>query len=213
MHLRWMVHRDTKSDNVLLFSRPEQAKVSDLGRSRDTRQSPRFIPNDYAHGRGDLRFAPPELLWGLGDSSDADLMVRGDLYMLGSLLFELSTGVGLTSVVFGDPRAVALAAHGLDVGSRQSNFELRQHEIRERYEAAYDQFSAELPAAIRGPATDLLRLLTHPDPARRTPAFRRRRHRDDWDLQWLLMRVDVLRRILSAAAAAAARRRRKKTLR
>lgn len=112
MHRRRFVHRDSKADNVLVFGNPVDAKVGDLGRSRDTQAAARFAPVAYVQGRGDLRFAPPELLWGLGED-DPRLMAQGDLYMLGSLLFEVATGVGLTSIVFGNPLALAQGLRGV----------------------------------------------------------------------------------------------------
>lgn len=53
MHLRKIVHRDVKADNVLVFDKPVVAKVADLGRAHDTAQSSRFAADTYLHGRGD----------------------------------------------------------------------------------------------------------------------------------------------------------------
>jgi serine/threonine protein kinase len=97
MHLGGVVHRDVKSDNSLIFSRPQGAKIADLGRSRNTVAQSRFVAEAYEAGRGDLRFAPPELLWKCGTDNPDD-MARVDLFLLGSLLFELATGVAITQV-------------------------------------------------------------------------------------------------------------------
>ncbi|HEV8686638.1 MAG TPA: protein kinase, partial [Gaiellaceae bacterium] len=79
MHLRRFVHRDVKSENGLVFEDDPKARISDLGRSKNTRDDARFPPIAYEAGRGDIRFAPPELLWRLGDDSAATHF-RIDLY-------------------------------------------------------------------------------------------------------------------------------------
>ena len=64
MHGQRIVHRDLEASNVLLFdtaTRTPVAKVSDLGRSRDLTQPPRFAVDSYAAGRGDRSHAPPEI--------------------------------------------------------------------------------------------------------------------------------------------------------
>jgi eukaryotic-like serine/threonine-protein kinase len=195
MHLRRTVHRDLKSDNGLVFSRPEEtAKVSDLGRSRDTHDPPRFRPEAYMAGRGDLRFAPPECVWLCG--SDVALeMARADLYLIGSILFEFASGVGLTSLALGDPRRIMIRVSGWPDAARSADFERREHELIEQYAPAYELFRAELPPHLRAPASNLLMHLTHPNPSKRIPGFRRHLAADEWDLQWLLERIDSLLRI------------------
>jgi eukaryotic-like serine/threonine-protein kinase len=210
VHRARCVHRDCKSDNCLVMGGRPDAIVSDFGRSRDTRKPARFAVGDYEFGRGDLRFAPPELLWGLGEADDFELMARGDLYLLGSIWFEVATGVGLTSLALGDPLALRASVARLPELVRRREFQVRTTELREYYESAYEQFKAELPPVLRSSGVQLLRLLTDPDPQRRTPPFRRRRQADVWDLQWLLRRLDVMRQMLRADAARAARRMRQR---
>lgn len=210
MHIRQMVHRDTKSDNALLFSAPDiTAKLADLGRSRDTTKPPRFSAEAYVAGRGDLRFAPPELLWLCG-TTDPVAMALSDLYLLGSILFELGTGIGLTSAALGNPRLIVDQAVQLPESARAADYTHRHHELRERYEPAFAAFSNELSAALRGPALQLLRQLTDPNPAKRVPSFRRRNPQGDWNLEWLLRRVDVLRKVESLASRQSRPRNRRK---
>jgi hypothetical protein len=99
--------------------------------SRDTRKPARVAAGNYDFGRGDLRFAPPELLWGLGESDDFELMARGDLYLLGSLWFEVATGVGLTSLALGNPLAVRASVALLPEDVRRRDFQARTAELRE----------------------------------------------------------------------------------
>lgn len=191
-HLRRVAHRDLKTDNVLLarLAGSPIAKISDFGRSRDTRQSSPTSSDAYEVGRGDLRFAPPEFLWGLG-TEDAEQMRLADLFLLGSVLFEFATGQGLTGIVFGDPRGIVLSKQGLDGAARLRDYGNSQRRIQRDFEAAYALFGAELDRSIRTEAVELLRLLTSANPTAREPKHIRKRV-TDWDLQWLLKRVDRL---------------------
>lgn len=190
MHLSSVVHRDVKSDNSLVFSRPQGAKIADLGRSKHTAEPKRFMVESYEAGRGDLRFAPPELLWKCG-TDDPDDMARVDLFLLGSLLFEIATGVAITQLALVDPLAILNAASGLARSTRELDLRVRIPELRGDFMSAYDLFAREMPPHLRKPAVRLLMLLTDPDPAARVPSFRRR-SLPPWDLQWLIKKVDVL---------------------
>lgn len=207
MHLQRMVHRDAKADNALVFSRAPIAKISDLGRSCHTEQPRRFSVDEYVAGRGDLRFAAPELLFGCG-SADPLAMAQVDLYLVGSLLFEIGTGVAITSSVIGNPRQLAARLVQLPQAARTAEFNGRISELRQSYAAAWEIFRHELPQHLRNPTTDLLKLLTDPDPTRRTPPLRRRSV-DPWDLGWLLNRIDVLRKIDAYYHSQLAKRERK----
>ena len=190
MHLSRVVHRDVKSDNSLVFSRPQVAKIADLGRSKNTAEPARFVAEAYEAGRGDLRFAPPELLWKCG-TDDPDDMARVDLFLLGSLFFEIATGVAITQLALMDPLAILTAASRLPRSVREADLRVRTNELRGEFLPAYDLFEREVPPHIRDPAVRLLRQLTDPDPTARVPSFRRR-SLPPWDLQWLIRKADVL---------------------
>lgn len=112
MHGKRIMHRDLKASNVLIFdattTRPV-AKVSDLGRSRDLTRPPRFSADSYAAGRGDMSYAPPEHLW-LLERADETALRQADIYLLGSVLYEIATGQGITSIMLPDWRTHAHAA-------------------------------------------------------------------------------------------------------
>jgi serine/threonine protein kinase len=196
MHLRRMVSRDLKADNILLFIDPGSvttAKVADLGRACRTYRPARFAPNDYVAGRGDLRFAPPECLW-FQATHDPAYWMAVDLYHLGSVLFELAVGHGLTSVVLPDAMHIYRAMRGLSEDSRRADYIARTAELRARMETAWELFEQAVPASIRPQASALLRQLTDPDPARRLPrAVGARSPRTSNGLEWLLRRTDILR--------------------
>ena len=205
MHQRQIVHRDLKADNILLFPRGVIAKIADLGRSKNTKEPPNNPAHLYADTRGDRRFAPPELLWrqGTGDPVDA---LRADLYLLGSLFFELGTATGITSFALGDPLAIVAQAGSLDPHARRSEYTGRMEDMREQYELAYRTFTKELPPEIAHSAGELLRQLTNPDPARREPQRPFRGLPQRWDLQWLLVKIDILLKQLAVAEQQRTRR-------
>jgi eukaryotic-like serine/threonine-protein kinase len=207
MHLNDMAHRDIKSSNGLLFvsGQSTEANVSDLGRSRDLTAPARFAAHDYLFGRGDLRFAAPEMLW--MQASDApDVWRRADLYGLGSLLFEVATGQGITGVALGNGPDILRRAAALAPPDRLDDYRSRLASVRSRFNLAFDLFETSVPPPIRQQSGQLLRLLCDPDPLKRTPPIAPGRRRPASDgLNWLLIRVTILERTLRHAEAQSAR--------
>ncbi len=194
MHLEGIVHRDLKTENVLLFDRGDvpSAEVADLGRSRALDAAPAALLDEYLTGRGDLRFAPPELAWCTGLSDHSPGFRAADLYLLGSLLFELTTGQGVTAIALGDPRRVMADAMRLGSEERQQVFQSRLGDIRASFEPAYALFGGEVPDHLRFDAVELLRQLCDPDPTKRGTRRRAERNLSPWSLEWILRRVDIL---------------------
>lgn len=191
MHHRQIVHRDLKSSNCLVFPNceiKERAKVSDLGRGADTKLPHHFAPQDYLTGRGDFRFAPPECLFAQANS-DRKECKNADIYGLGSLLFELVTGQGITSLALGyGPHIVRQA-----LNEAASGRTIDLSSLRSKYADAFGLFEHELPSVIRDPASALLRQLCDPVPDMRLPKARfGSRPVPADDLEWLLKRADIL---------------------
>jgi eukaryotic-like serine/threonine-protein kinase len=209
MHALEVVNRDLKGENVLLIERRRDAdaKLCDFGRSRDTRRPPRFGPRAYEQGRGDGRFAPPEMVWGLGDD-DAETMRLGDLYLIGSIFYEFATGLGLTSIALGNPFLWRSRAAAMSASARSGDFQRNAADLQVRYGVAHDAFAQELPPAIRQEGLRLLRQLTSVQPELREPrpTGRRRALPIRWDLQWVLRRIDIMILILRTAERRGARR-------
>lgn len=191
MHLTQIVHRDLKSSNCLVFLEPRNvtlAKVSDLGRSRDLRVAEMHSPVDYIVGRGDLRFAPPEYLLYQGDDTGVGHR-HSDVYGLGSVLFELVTGQGITSMALPDYRTIL--AGGLVDFTRGRRTELSS--LRSSYRPAFAIFEDLLPLNIRRLGGDLIRVICSPVPEERWPASRLDgRRRPQAGLNWLLNRADII---------------------
>lgn len=194
MHGKQIMHRDLKASNVLLFdtaSRRPVAKVSDLGRSRDLTQPPRFAPDSYVAGRGDMSHAPPEHLWHL-DRTDGTALRRADIYLLGSVLYEIATGQAITSILLPDWSSHSIAMGSMSPQAREAGFRAAGHHMSELHETALDLLAAETPPEIRHLVVDLLRQMCSPIPARRERRFRAERNNSAWGLQWTIRRVDII---------------------
>lgn len=199
MHCQEIAHRDLKSSNCLMFIRGKRAvaKVSDLGRSKDLSRPPRFSEDQYYRGQGDLRFTAPEHLWCLG-SSDAGAARLADLYGLGALLFELATGVALTSLIFGDPLRLSQQNLSIPSDQRAARYGAEFRRIDAALETHMPLFEAELPAAVRVELSKLMRQLCSADPHKRTPrADRRRASAQQDELRWLTNRTAIIRKVLA----------------
>jgi serine/threonine protein kinase len=191
MHLKRLVHRDLKAENALVYDQEPYGRITDLGRSKDTRQPPRFPPDQYQAGRGDLRFAPPEFLWGLGETTP-EVYCRTDLYLLGSLFYEFAAANGITASALTNPRSWLLRAAGLpDQAAREKDFRAHLPYLYSQYEPLYTLFEKELPRALAKDAVALLRQLTDPDPSKREPTRPVRGLPIRWDLQWVMYRVGI----------------------
>jgi serine/threonine protein kinase len=135
MHRADMAHRDLKAANCLLVQQSRSrlcAKVSDLGRSRNLRDPAGAPIAAYDWARGDPQFAPPEVLWKLGSDS-RDCHLRADLYGLGSLLFEIAVGQGISLFALYPQGAQILADHALNKLDRLTRYRSRLSEIRTWY--------------------------------------------------------------------------------
>ena len=185
MHGEQIVHRDLKVSNVLLFNTRKAvvaAKISDLGRSRNLGLNPRFTTAAYATGRGDRSYASPENLWHLATGTDKTALRRADIYLLGSVLFEIATGSGITPVVLPHWYFHLSSTAGMDRQDREASFRAAGHHMSESHEMALDVLADEVPPEIRQPVVSLVRQMCDPIPARRESRFRAERSNPIWGL-------------------------------
>jgi serine/threonine protein kinase len=201
VHLAEVFHRDLKSENVLLMMSKRQAtsNIADFGRSRHMPTPARFSVDEYLTGRGDFRFAPPEFLWRQGNDNEA-CWRRVDLYHLGSLLYELATGQGITMLALGSPMPILVRNLPKDVVVLKSEFAAAIPALRAAFDSAIDLFAQEVPPSMRFEAVRLVRQLCSPDPRGREPA--NRLDRKGSGLEWVIRRTDILSLQLSTQSRA-----------
>jgi serine/threonine protein kinase len=206
MHLKCVAHRDLKSSNCLIVvggSRSE-VRIADLGRSKDLASSPVHHEQVYLGGLGDFRYAPPEYLWLQGGSTAADFR-NADLYGLGSLFTELTTGHPMTALAM----TSWIDAQQLGIADFKAGIRRDLATLRPQFRAAIAGLADNLPSAIRHSGVNLLTQLCDPVPQARPPQRAPgRRYLPDDGLLWLLNRADILKRQLATAP----RRRRYSTL-
>jgi eukaryotic-like serine/threonine-protein kinase len=208
MHLAHVAHRDSKAENCLVFLRSRNnvdVKISDLGRSRDLRQSAAAGPREYQWGRGDPSFAPPEMLWLLGTGTP-ECHIRADLYGIGSVLYEVATGQGLTAVALGSAIPYMNRASAWTIAQRQANYLSELSNLRLALDGALTLLDSEVPSHLRRYFLRLLRQLCDPDPIRRDKMIRvGQRNMSEPDLQWLLREIDLMVRVNALHEQQAAR--------
>lgn len=198
MHKNGVVHRDLKCSNCLMMVNGNNTiiKLADLGRSKDLSIDPTAPPNGYLPGKGDMRFAPPEFLYLQGGTAPTDFLAA-DYHGLGSLLAELATGQGFTSLVFPNIQDVLRASQkDLVVGVRRDLSGLLP-----KYQAMQRDVASLLPPTIQEDAATILFHLTHPVPSQRMirpPYGRDRRSKEPLD--WVLRRIDIMIRRLDIEA-------------
>lgn len=198
MHLSTVAHRDLKADNCLLMAGTHNAievRITDLGRSKDFGVAPTLPPWVYLGGLGDRSHAAPEFLYLQGGNTGEDFRLA-DLYGLGSLLAELATGHGMTSLAIGSWRDVLQRAQSdLSAGVTRNLSTLRP-----QYKRACAEAVEDIPGVIRRDVATLLDQLCNPQPHERLPRHSGKRTRREDGLQWLLDKADILGRRLNIDA-------------
>ncbi len=107
-HSQGLIHRDIKPENILLENGVERVMLTDFGLARVADERPLTESGMLC---GTLRFMSPE------QASGVPIDHRSDLFSLGSVLYELSTGVpafsGSAVRVFGGPQTPRSFVHGI----------------------------------------------------------------------------------------------------
>ena len=108
IHRHNVAHRDLKPTNFLIM--PNGAlRLSDFGAARmlDPSAGHSSLLATYSEPPGDLRYASPEMMAALHDV-DPTFALRGDIFALGAILFELFTGTVLNLYVLDLPMLLDL---------------------------------------------------------------------------------------------------------
>ena len=95
LHSAQIAHQDVKPSNVLIFEN-EHSKLADLGRAFDRHSTSPHDELDYA---GDQTYAPPEFLYGHISQEWRVRRFGCDMYLLGSFVVFLCTGVSMTHLL------------------------------------------------------------------------------------------------------------------
>lgn len=191
MHLKSVAHRDLKSSNclILVVKTRSEVRIADLGRSKDLTQLPTHSLESYLQGMGDFRYAAPEHLWVQGGATAIDFK-NADLYGLGSLLVELTTGHPMTALAmssWSDARRDGLADLAAGVTRDLAT-------LRPQFHGAIAGICDDVPPPIRAHTNRLLTQLCDPVPAARQPSRAPgKRYAPGDGLLWLLRQADILR--------------------
>ena len=152
IHVRGIAHRDLKPSNFLVM--PDGTiKLSDFGTARDLSGAADAIRQQYRDPPGDARYASPEMMSGLHDQ-DPKIAFHGDIFALGSILFELMTRTGLAGVLdprfFADLSDLMQAMSVAPQGGRRRIYDQLIGQIADNYPLPRLVASgARIPAAVR----------------------------------------------------------------
>ena len=144
LHSLNVAHQDIKPSNVLLFENFKSSKLADLGRAAAKGVEPPHYDFPIA---GDWSYAPLELLYGAIPVSWEGKRVGCDLYLLGSMVASLFTGVAMT------PQIII----GLDLRFRWTTWHGSYEDVlpylRVAFYEAIEYVSDEFPAHFRSALT------------------------------------------------------------
>lgn len=182
LHGRNIAHQDLKPSNVLIFNEVG-AKIGDLGRSSYRGVESPFDVDDFA---GDLKYAPPELLYGYISDDWTTRRMASDMYQLGSLVAFFLAGVGMTGALLTQ----------LDDRHYPRNWAGTFLEVlpfvRQAFVKTLQIMESGIPVGVRNEATAMVRQLCDPDPAVRGHPKNKVGHHNPYELERYISWLDRL---------------------
>ncbi len=195
LHRNQIAHQDMKPSNVMMYDGGKDAKVGDLGRAS---QQTKAGQNDDLQIPGDMRYAPPELLYGVG-AREWERRLGSDAYQLGSMIAFLFTGLSMTALWIKE------LAPEQGPGQWHGTFADVLPFVRDAFDRAARQVELRIPKDVRAPLGATLRHLCDPDPAvRGHPRERVMKHRSRFSLERFVTDLDLLARRAESALIARA---------
>jgi hypothetical protein len=173
LHTADIAYNDCKPANVLVTH--EGRKIGDLGSG--CRRGQRG-PNDGDLFAGDIRFAPPEVVYGMTEPDWTRRHIACDLFMLGNIAVFLFTQLSMCKLIM-KKNLARMHAPALYGGSWRGTFDEVSPYLIDAFAKSLVDFESQLPLPRPGASDyrpDLITLvsnLTHP-----IPTHRGVRHRD-----------------------------------
>ena len=190
LHGSNIAHQDLKPSNVLVFEEGRISKLADLGCASVRGSS---CPRDDRPFAGDPRYAPPESLYGHQDPEWGGRRLGCDVYLLGSMVVFMFTGLSMTSLI----------ASNLQPNFTWDNWTGSYQDVlpyvRDAFGKATNTFAEEIPeGALREELKLAVQLLCDPDPSKRGHPLNRVGVSSPFSLQRFVTRFDLLARRLES---------------
>ncbi len=171
LHARGIAHRDLKPPNFLVMA-DGSIRLSDLGTARRLTSSTPALAT-YKGPPGDIGYSAPELLALIHDEQPSIAFVA-DYFSLGAILFEMFSGVSLSSRIY-DSRFItdiAQAMFHVKRGQRRQVFDQFVTAIADaRRIPSVATFGAPVPACLVEPINELVRMTAALDYRKRLVDF------------------------------------------
>lgn len=186
LHWNKICHRDLKPQNLLVFG-SDNIKLGDLGTARELGEGVVGILETYDFPRGDILYTAPELLCVARECDEGFL--DGDLYSLGTILFEMVTGRVYGQYVYSLEyiRELAAVFRSMEPSSRTEIFEdLLPDIISSHPVPRLSDLGGNIPRSIVGNLERLYKGLTELHVEKRSK----------WNFERIFMELDIMIRIL-----------------
>lgn len=189
-----IAHLDLKPSNVLIFEE-KMSKLTDFGRSslKVSQDRPFYDMNGTIEG--DMTYSPIERLYGNNDGDWYEIKVGTDFYLLGSFIFQMFTGFGMTVAITNnlDPQ--------FNWRKWRGNYNEVYSYILESYTKVIEKFEEDLKKQVDKKTTqEIIKIvdeMCNPDKSKRgDPELIRRKQIKKYELHRYITRIDrIIKRL------------------